>query len=40
MTEQPDNNQEPTSVDRVGVIGGVAELAAHVVGVIARVFIR
>ncbi|HXH77590.1 hypothetical protein [Nocardioides sp.] len=40
MTERSDNDDEPTSVDRVGVIGGVAELAAHVVGVIARVFVR
>lgn len=40
MSNDPDDADEPATVDRVGLIGGVAELAAHVFGVVVRIFVR
>lgn len=39
MPNDSKGTDEPPA-DRVGLIGGVAELAAHVFGVIARIFVR
>lgn len=36
----PDGSDEQPTRDRVGLIGGVAELAAHVFAVVARIFVR
>jgi hypothetical protein len=36
----PDSPDERPTVDRFGLMGGVAELAAHVFGVVVRLFGR